>query len=84
MSTDLAVRAWTILQELEARGGLHAALLDGSLQETLAHAARENSQRAARRQLVRIGVNKYPVAGDEGHDARRRGRDTNRKNKAVG
>lgn len=59
LTAELADRAWTILQEIEAEGGLLAALRSGSVQRRVAEAADRRAADLAVRRTVLVGVNQY-------------------------
>ncbi len=61
MTAELAFESWRILQSIEEEGGLEHALRKGTVQEMIAASAKESARRADLGQLVRIGINKYPV-----------------------
>jgi methylmalonyl-CoA mutase len=61
LTRDLAYKAWALMQEIEAGGGIVASLQGGRLQEEIAaaRAARERAI-AARRETI-TGVTDYPL-----------------------
>lgn len=64
LTAELAAAAWTLFQEIEAAGGLAAALADGMPQRLIATAAEERRQALATRREIRVGVNRYPLADE--------------------
>jgi len=63
LTRDLAAKAWTLMQDIEAHGGIVAALQDGYLQGIVGEArARRQRLIATRRETV-TGVSDYPLLG---------------------
>jgi methylmalonyl-CoA mutase len=54
--------AWAVLQQVEAAGGLRAALASGLVGKLVGEAARQRAARLARAQDARVGVNRYCAA----------------------
>lgn len=65
LTDALARRAWTILQTIEAEGGLIAALESGRFQAEVAAAREARAVEVARRKAGLIGVSEFPNL-DEG------------------
>jgi methylmalonyl-CoA mutase len=61
LTNDLAAAAWSFFQELEARGGIAAALESGFVDEQLAITRTARDARIARRQDAFIGVSEFPL-----------------------
>jgi methylmalonyl-CoA mutase len=66
LTDELARKAWTMLQEIEAEGGMGAALQSGLVQDQIAAVveARSRSLATMRRELT--GVSAFPRLGDDG------------------
>ncbi|MEH3054943.1 MAG: methylmalonyl-CoA mutase family protein [Patulibacter minatonensis] len=62
---DLAQAAWAQLQELEAAGGVLAALTSGALATQLAESAEARHDALVRRKRELTGVNTFPLLGDD-------------------
>ncbi|MEK8094273.1 methylmalonyl-CoA mutase family protein [Methylocystis sp. IM3] len=60
LTDDLCARAWAAFQEIEAEGGLPAALEKGSFQGRVAATAGERAKRVARAREKVIGANEFP------------------------
>ncbi|MGJ0506389.1 MAG: methylmalonyl-CoA mutase family protein [Methylocystis sp.] len=60
LTQDLCDRAWAAFQEIEAEGGLPAALEKGSFQGRVAATAGERAKRVARAKEKVIGANEFP------------------------
>lgn len=61
LTDDLARKAWDVMREVEAEGGLAAALASGSVQKKV-EAAREARQSAiAKRREIVVGVNEFAL-----------------------
>ncbi|HEY9843649.1 MAG TPA: methylmalonyl-CoA mutase family protein [Candidatus Obscuribacterales bacterium] len=64
LTSELAEAAWKAFQQLEAGGGLLAALLVGGPQQAVAATARERLQRVHTRRQVLVGSNQYVNPGE--------------------
>lgn len=64
LTDDLAVAAWEELGRLEAAGGVHAALEDGSLRARVADVVAERDRRVATRQQPLTGTSEFPHLGE--------------------
>ena len=60
LSEQLAAKAWTLFQEIEAAGGMMAALATGHVQKVLRQTANERAQAVATADAELIGVNAFP------------------------
>ncbi|GAB4173754.1 MAG: methylmalonyl-CoA mutase family protein [Terrimicrobiaceae bacterium] len=60
LTTELAGKAWELFQEVEAKGGMKAALIEGFPQEVVVKAAEARRGAAACRRDGWIGVNLFP------------------------
>ncbi len=61
LTSKLADKAWTHFQAVEARGGIGAALLEGSAQSAVAGAVAERHRRVATRADGLVGTSEYPT-----------------------
>ncbi|MGQ0833290.1 MAG: methylmalonyl-CoA mutase [Microthrixaceae bacterium] len=59
LTNDLAERAWTIIQEVEALGGMTAAVASGMPKLRIEEAAARRQARVDRGEEVIVGVNRY-------------------------
>jgi methylmalonyl-CoA mutase len=66
LSDDLAAAAWKIFQEIEADGGIVAALASGRLQGMIAAAADARAKQIATGRQELTGVSAFPSLGDDG------------------
>jgi len=60
LTDQVARRAWALFQEVEARGGMAAALMEGFPQAQVAATAQARAENVAAGKDVFVGVNKYP------------------------
>lgn len=60
LTRDLASNAWTLLREVEAAGGLGAALESGAVQAKLQQSANEREDAVAKREDKITGVSVFP------------------------
>lgn len=60
LTAELAAKAWELFQQVEAKGGMTAALIEGFPQEVVAKAAEARMGAAASRRDAYIGVNLFP------------------------
>lgn len=80
LTREVGQGAWAVLQKVEAVGGLRRALLGGLPQQWVREAGKRRSERLARGQDARVGVNRYaaargvPAAAPAPDDAWRAGR----------
>lgn len=65
LTDEVAKRAWALFQEVEAQGGMLAALEAGFPQEQVAATAAARAQKLATRRDVLVGTNMYPNLGEE-------------------
>jgi methylmalonyl-CoA mutase len=61
LTRDLADKAWEIMQQLEAKGGIAAAIRAGFVQEMVAGARTERQRAFAKRRETITGVSDYPL-----------------------
>ena len=66
MTEDMAKSAWTEFQEIEARGGIGAALESGFIQDRIAETARARSEAVATGREKLTGVSAFPRLADDG------------------
>ncbi len=66
LTEDMAKKAWEIFQDIEARGGLLAALTSGYIQEAIAKTAEARAKSIATVRQELTGVNAFPLLGDDG------------------
>jgi methylmalonyl-CoA mutase len=60
LTFQLAEKAWALFQEIEAKGGMHTALLNSIPQVATAQSAEKRRSAAATRRDALIGVNHFP------------------------
>jgi methylmalonyl-CoA mutase len=65
LTAELAARAWTLFQEVEKLGGMHAALRAGFPQKAVAATAAEKLKAVARRRDSIVGINQYANPREE-------------------
>jgi methylmalonyl-CoA mutase len=74
LTRQLGEGAWEVFRQVEAAGGLRAALASGLVDSLVGEAARRRAARLARAQDARVGVNRYcparPAIGDDADDGR--------------
>ncbi|MEJ1157957.1 methylmalonyl-CoA mutase family protein [Prosthecomicrobium sp. N25] len=61
----LAARAWSLFQEIEAEGGMAAALASGRWQERVASAAADRAKAVARRKQPLTGASEFPDIAEQ-------------------
>ena len=66
LTADLANEAWNLLQEIEADGGIVAALRSGLIQGRIASVAAERAKGIATGRIELTGVSTFPKLGDDG------------------
>jgi len=66
LTAELAAKAWAPFQDLEAKGGIVAALTSGSLQDDIARMAAARAKAIATGRLELTGVSAFPLLGDDG------------------
>jgi methylmalonyl-CoA mutase len=70
LTQALADRAWTIIEEVEALGGMTKAVASGMPKLRIEEAAARRQARVDRGDEVIVGVNKYRLAQEDHFDAR--------------
>lgn len=66
LTNELAQKAWTLFQEIEAKGGLVAALTSGAIQDDIARVAEARAKAVATGRMELTGVSVFPFLGDDG------------------
>lgn len=66
LTDNLATKAWDIFQDIEARGGMAAALTSGYAQEALRKTADVRAHAIATGRMELTGVSAFPILGDDG------------------
>ena len=66
LTDDLAKAAWALFQEIEAQGGMAAALESGFIQEKIARVAEARAGDIAHGRVELTGVSAFPKLGDDG------------------
>lgn len=69
LTQEMAGRAWTLFQSIEAKGGMGEALSSGFIQEQIAEAAEARASAIATGRLELTGTSTFPMLGDDGVDA---------------
>jgi len=64
LTEELSARAWSLFQEIEAEGGLAAALEKGTFQSKVAETAGQRARDAARAKEKLVGANEFPDIGE--------------------
>ncbi|NLJ53584.1 MAG: methylmalonyl-CoA mutase small subunit [Intrasporangiaceae bacterium] len=72
LTDDVANAAWTVLQEVEAAGGMVSALSDGLVERRLETARKESDRRLATREQPITGVSMFPKIDETALDRRAR------------
>lgn len=62
LTSELAEKAWRLFQEVEAKGGMFAALEDGFPQEYITDTKNVRDMELAKRKRILVGTNQYPNA----------------------
>jgi methylmalonyl-CoA mutase len=66
LTDDLAKAAWALFQEIEAQGGMAAALESGFIQDNVARVAEARAGDIAHGRIELTGVSAFPRLGDDG------------------
>lgn len=66
LTDDLAHKAWALFQEIEAEGGMKAALASGLVQDRIAATAEARGKAIATGRLELTGVSAFPLLGPDG------------------
>lgn len=65
LTDELARRSWALFQEIEAQGGILAALQNGFVQKQITQTAVIRQENLATRESVLVGTNMYPNLDEE-------------------
>jgi methylmalonyl-CoA mutase len=65
-TAELAAKAWTVFQEIEAAGGIVASLTSGLVQDQIAAVADQRARAIATGRLEMTGVSAFPLLGPDG------------------
>ena len=68
LTVSIAEQAWKIFLDIEERGGFHAALQAGYVQEQVNAVSAERHTNVARRKEILLGSNQYPNLNDKALD----------------
>jgi methylmalonyl-CoA mutase len=66
LTDELARKAWTLFQEIEAKGGMIAALESGFIHGEVARVAEARAKDIATGRLALTGVSAFPLLADDG------------------
>lgn len=66
LTADLAATAWKLFQEIEAAGGMAAALNSGRIQDDIGKVAEARAKQVATGRMEMTGVSAFPKLGDDG------------------
>lgn len=66
LTADLAATAWKLFQDIEAAGGMAAALASGRIQDEIAKVAEARAKLIATGRMEMTGVSAFPKLGDDG------------------
>lgn len=66
LTSDLAATAWRLFQDIEAAGGMAAALSSGRIQDDIAKVAETRAKQLATGRMEMTGVSAFPKLGDDG------------------
>ena len=65
LTADMAATAWKLFQDIEAAGGMAAALTSGRIQDDIAKVAETRRNQLASGRLEMTGVSAFPRLGDD-------------------
>jgi methylmalonyl-CoA mutase len=66
LTDQFAGKAWSLFQQIEAKGGMATALESGFVQDEIARVAEERAKSIATRGIELTGVSAFPRLGDDG------------------
>jgi methylmalonyl-CoA mutase len=66
LTEELAKSAWQVFQQIEAQGGMLAALQSGFVQDAIAATADKRAKDIANGRVQLTGVSAFPLLGDDG------------------
>lgn len=69
LTDKLAQKAWALFQDIEAEGGMLAALQSGVVQDQIAETRSQRQRNVENRACVLVGTNHYPELGETKLDA---------------
>ena len=72
LTEELAQAAWAIIQQLEAAGGMAAALASGDVAARIEATNAKRAPQLATRAIELTGVSMFPLAGEKPHQAKAR------------
>lgn len=72
LTEDLAQAAWAIVRELEAAGGMAAALASGDVEQRIGATNAARAPKLAKRSIELTGVSMFPLAGEKRYEAKAR------------
>jgi methylmalonyl-CoA mutase len=65
LTDQMAASAWQFFQQIEAAGGMAAALASGLVQQAVAAVRAEKAKAIQQRRDILVGINQYPLAGEQ-------------------
>lgn len=65
LTDELAQRAWALFQQIEAKGGMGAAIAEGFPQQQVAEVAAQRRKNITGRKDIFVGTNQYPNADEK-------------------
>jgi methylmalonyl-CoA mutase len=68
LTRELEEKAWALIQEVEARGGMTKAVAEGLPKHRIEEAAAARAAKVDTRETVIVGVNRYQPGEEEEHD----------------
>jgi methylmalonyl-CoA mutase len=66
LTAELAEKAWALFQDIEAKGGIVAALVSGALADDIARVAQARARAISTGRLELTGVSVFPLLGEDG------------------
>lgn len=72
LTDEMAQAAWAIVGEIEAAGGMAAALASGDVAARIAATAADRDAKLATRKIGLTGVSEFPLAGEQPREAKPR------------
>ncbi|MDO5699416.1 MAG: methylmalonyl-CoA mutase small subunit [Dermatophilus congolensis] len=72
LTDELARSAWAMVQEIEAAGGMAAALASGELAQRIDAVNADRATQLATRKIELTGVSMFPLAGEKAYEAKAR------------
>jgi methylmalonyl-CoA mutase len=65
LTEEIGRKAWSLVQEVDRRGGMRKALESGFVQDSIESAAAEKKKGVSRRRTAFVGTNQYPNLGEK-------------------